>query len=71
MTLGEELTSMPCPNPACTATLEIALEDISPGNTLVCPECSAEIELTGEDVAAAIAELDGAIAALESAGKKS
>lgn len=70
MTLGEELASMPCPNPACTATLEVALADISPGNTLVCPECSAEIELTGEDIGAAVAELDGALAELEGAGKK-
>ena len=61
---------MPCPNPACTATLEVALADVRPGNTLVCPECSAEIELTGDDVGAAAEELDGALAELANLSTK-
>lgn len=68
--LSDETAPIPCPNPACEATLEVPLGSIKPGNSTTCPACKATIDFTGADVASGVAKFDDAFQRLKDLASK-
>lgn len=64
MQIRDLTRSVPCPNPACGAPIEVPLGGIA-GMAIVCSACSAEIELvappTGGEAARSLDRLQAAI----------